>query len=62
VGRKAAIDARTGSLLIQIEAAAEGDGPVGLAMVRAAPDQATSDTALRMACSNASGGWAPVIR
>jgi hypothetical protein len=24
--------------------------------------QATSDTALRMACSNASGGWAPVIR
>ena len=48
--------------LIQIEAAAEGDGPVGLAMVRAAPGQATSDTALRMACSNASGGWAPVIR
>jgi hypothetical protein len=25
-------------------------------------DQATSDTAFRMACSNASGGWAPVIR
>ena len=24
--------------------------------------QATSDAALRMACSNASGGWAPVIR
>jgi hypothetical protein len=32
-------------------------------MVRAAPvGQATSETALRMACSNASGGWAPVIR
>lgn len=27
-----------------------------------AAGQATSETALRMACSNASGGWAPVIR